>query len=45
MMRGEHDPGFLRFDRQFDRLFDPVAGYRSHEPPVVFFRRMASSTA
>jgi hypothetical protein len=23
---------------------DPVTGYRSHEPPFVFFRRMASST-
>lgn len=26
-------------------FFEPLAGYRSHETPFVFFRRMASSTA
>ena len=31
-------------DFQFGLRFDPWAGYRSHEPPVVFFRRIASST-
>jgi len=29
---------------QFGLHVDPAAGYRSHEPPFVFFRRMASST-
>ena len=31
-------------DIQFGLLFDPLFGYRSHEPPFVFFRRIASST-
>ena len=29
---------------EFGLLFKPQAGYRSHEPPFVFFRRIASST-
>ena len=33
-----------REDFQFGLRFEPLAGYRSHEPPVVFFRRIASST-
>jgi hypothetical protein len=31
-------------DFQFGLLVDPLTGYRSHEPPLVFFRRIASST-
>jgi HEAT repeat protein len=31
-------------DGHLDLRVDPVTGYRSHEPPFVFFRRMASST-
>src|SRR5271155_5952521 len=37
---GNHDENGL-----FGHRRQPVAGYRSHEPPFVFFRRMASSTA
>ena len=33
-----------REDFQFGLRFDPQAAYRSHEPPFVFFRRIASST-
>ena len=31
-------------DFQFGLRLEPGAGYRSHEPPFVFFRRIASST-
>ena len=37
---GNHDK-----DGLFGRRRQPGVGYRSHEPPFVFFRRMASSTA
>lgn len=30
---------------EFSFHVEPRAGYRSHEPPLVFFLRMASSTA
>jgi len=32
-------------DGLFGRRRQPGVGYRSHEPPFVFFRRMVSSTA
>ena len=34
-----------REDGPFGFRLDPLPGYRSHEPPFVFFRSMASSTA
>ena len=33
-----------REDFQFGLRINPLPGYRTHEPPVVFFRRIASST-
>ena len=33
-----------REDLQFGLLRNPLLDYRSHEPPFVFFRRIASST-
>jgi len=45
---GRHAGGLGGRDHEEDSLLDgrrdPVAGYRSHEPPFVFFRKMASST-
>ena len=46
---GRHSGGSGGRDHDEDGLLEgriePVAGYRSHETPFVFFRRMASSTA